>query len=296
MRKLSYMVLAGPTAVGKTDLSIDIAQNLRTEIVGGDAFQLYQGLTILTGKPLPAQLAAVHHHLVGNLPLTERCDAHKYAVLARQTIRELNQRGISPLVVGGTGFYLQALDGAIPQLPPADLGLREELNLLTTPDLLRDLETLDAVASKRIDRQNRRRIIRALEVCLLSGKPFSSFLEKTAPDPTIARILLERPRAVLIDRINRRVDEMFERGVVVEVAAVEAIGSTAAQAIGFQLIRSLLAGAIDISSCREAIKQQTRNYSKRQMTWFRRPTYESVAADSSVDFLISKLRPRGDDL
>jgi tRNA dimethylallyltransferase len=292
MRKLRYMVLAGPTGVGKTDLSIDIAQNLQTEIVGGDAFQLYQGLNILTGKPVSSQLMAVRHHLVGILPLTELCDAHKYAVLARQTIGELNQRGIIPLVVGGTGFYLQALEGAIPQLPPTDLGLRAELDRLSTLDLLRDLERLDTVASNRIDRHNRRRIVRALEVCILSGKPFSSFLEKTVSDPPIARIALERPRAVLIQKINRRVDEMFEREVVAEVAAVEAIGSTASQAIAFQLIRSLLAGAIDISSCREAIKQRTRNYAKRQMTWFCRRPYELVAAESSVDFLIATFRRR----
>jgi tRNA dimethylallyltransferase len=286
------MVLAGPTAVGKTDLSIHIAQHLQTEIVGGDAFQLYQGLDILTGKPTPSQLMAVRHHLVGILPLTELCDAHKYALLARQTIAALNQRGIIPLVVGGTGFYLQALEGGIPPSPPADLRLRTELNRLSTLDLLRDLETRDMAASNQIDRHNRRRIIRALEVCILSGKPFSSFLESLDPDPAIARIVLERPRAALIEKINRRVDEMFECGVVAEVAAVEAIGSTASKAIGFQLIRSLLTGAIDISNCREAIKQQTRNYAKRQMTWFRRQPCALFSAESSVDSLIAIFRRR----
>jgi tRNA dimethylallyltransferase len=260
--------------------------------VGGDAFQLYQGLDILTGKPLPSQLMAVRHHLVGVLPLTELCDAHKYALIGRQTIAALNQREIIPLVVGGTGFYLEALQGGIPQLPPVDLALRADLNSLSTPDLLRDLESRDTVAWNRIDRRNRRRIIRALEVCILSGRPFSSFLERTAPDPAIARIVLERPRALLIEKINRRVEEMFERGVVAEVAAVEAIGSTASQAIGFQLIRSLLARAIDSLTCREAIKQQTRNYAKRQVTWFRRQSYEVVAATHCVDFLISTFRRR----
>jgi len=286
------MVLAGPTAVGKTDLAIRIAQNLQTEIVGGDAFQLYRGLDILTGKPTPLQLAAVRHHLVGILPLAELCDAHKYALLARQTIAALNRRGTIPLVVGGTGFYLQALDGGIPQLPAADLALRAELNRLSTPDLLRDLQTRDTLASSRIDRHNRRRIIRALEVCILSGQPFSSFAKKTAPNPAIVRIVLERPRAVLVEKINQRVEEMFERGVVAEVAAVGAIGLTASKAIGFELIRSLLSGAIDLSRCREAIKQQTRNYAKRQATWFRRQPYELIAAESSLDLLIAAFRRR----
>ena len=290
MGNLRYLVLAGPTAVGKTDLAIRIAQNLKTEIVGADAFQIYQGLNLLTGKPTSSQLKAIHHHLVAVLPLTELCDAHKYALLARQTITALNQRGITPLVVGGTGFYLQALEEGLPPLPPANLELRTELNRLSTEDLLRELTTRDTMASNRIDRSNRRRIIRALEVCLLSGKPFSSFLEKTDPDPAIACIALEESRTVLIPKISQRVDAMFEQGVVAEVAAVEAVGSTASRAIGFQLIRSLLAGDIDFSTCREAIKQQTRNYAKRQMTWFRRLPYQLVPADSSVDFVIATFR------
>jgi tRNA dimethylallyltransferase len=290
MDKLRYLELAGPTAVGKTDLSIRLAQELGTEIVGGDAFQLYNGLDILTGKPAPSQLTAVHHHLIGILPLTELCDAHKYSVLARQAIVTLNQNGISPLVVGGTGFYLQALADGIPQLPAADFTLRTELDGRSTPDLLADLEARDALASSRIDRQNRRRIIRALEVCILSGQPFSSFLQRTVPNSDITRIVLERPREDLIERINRRVDEMFEREVVAEVAAVSEIGATASQAIGFQVIRSFLAGALDISACREAIKQQTRNYAKRQMTWFRRHSYQLVPANSSLDRLITVFR------
>jgi tRNA dimethylallyltransferase len=290
MHKLRYLELAGPTAVGKTDLAIGLAHKLGTEIVGGDAFQLYNGLDILTCKPAPSQLTAVHHHLIGILPLTELCDAHKYSILASQEIVTLNRNGIIPLVVGGTGFYLQSLADGIPQLPAADLTLRAELDARSTPDLLADLETRDALASSRIDRQNRRRIIRALEVCILSGQPFSSFLRRTAPNSDIARIFLERSRGELTERIDRRVDEMFQRGLVAEVAAVSDIGATASQAIGFQLIRSFLAGVLDISACREAIKQQTRNYAKRQMTWFRRRPYQLVPANSSLDPLISTFR------
>jgi tRNA dimethylallyltransferase len=292
MENLQYSVLAGPTAVGKTDLGIRLAQELETEIIGGDAFQVYQGLDLLTGKPTPSQLAAIPHHMVGILPLTELCDAHQYGLRARPTIAALNQSGIIPLVVGGSGFYLRALEDGLPQLPPADLTVRAELDRLPTADLLRDLAIRDRPASNRIDRHNRRRIIRALEVCLLTGKPFSSFSEQSAPNPPIVRIALERPRAALVEKINQRVDEMFERGVVAEVAAVETIGLTASKAIGFQLIRSLLAGTIDYLSCRDAIKRQTRNYAKRQMTWFRQPHYERLPADSSVDFLVATFRKR----
>jgi tRNA dimethylallyltransferase len=255
------MVLAGATGVGKTDFAIRIAQRVGTEIVGADAFQIYRGLDILSGKPTPSQLLAIRHHLIGNLPLTEPCDAQKYAIIARETIARLNQNGIVPLVVGGTGFYLRALESSLPELPSADFSLRAELDQRSTADLL---------------------IIRALEVCVLSGKPFSSFLEEPAPDPAIPRLFLERPRTVLFEKINQRVNQMFAQGVVAEVAAVEAIGPTASQAIGFKLIRSLIAGTIDAHSCRETIQRQTRNYAKRQMTWFRHRPYEITSAESGT--------------
>ena len=274
------MVLAGATGVGKTDVAIRIAQNVRTEIVGADAFQIYQGLDILSCKPTPSQLLAIPHHLISKLPLTEPCDAQKYAVIARATIARLNQNGIVPLVVGGTGFYLRALESSLPELPPADISLRTELDQSSTSDLLRELDARDP--SARIDRHNRRRIIRALEVCILSGKPFSSYLEESAPDPSIPRLFLELPRTVLFEKINLRVDQMFEQGVVAEVAAVAAIGPTASQAIGFKLIRSLIAGTIDAHRCREAIQQQTRNYAKRQMTWFRHQPYEITSVEAGA--------------
>ena len=282
MHGLRYLVLAGPTGVGKTDVAIRIAQSVHTEIVGADAFQIYQGLDILSGKPTPSQLLDVRHHLISELPLTESCDAHRYATLARQAIERLNQAGIVPLVVGGTGFYLLALERSLPLLPAADIPLRTKLDQRSTVELLRELADYDALAWNRIDRHNRRRIIRALEVCILSGRPFSSFLEGTAPESAIPRLVLERPRAILFERINRRVDQMFEHGVIPEVAAVEAIGPTASQAIGFRLIRSLLAGAIDAHSCKEAIQRQTRSYAKRQMTWFRRQPYEVVSAEAGA--------------
>ena len=287
--KLKYLVLAGPTAVGKTEIAIRVAQALGTEIVGCDAFQIYQSLDILTAKPSFSQRTSTRHHLIGVLPLTELCDAHKYALLAGQIVTDLNRNGVVPLVVGGTGFYLQALEGAVPPLPAANSALRQELDRLSTAELLRDLENLDPVTSKRIDRQNRRRIVRALEVCVLSGKPFSASLQRTPTDPPLAAILLDRPRAELVVRIDRRVDAMFEQGVVDEVAAIGPIGSTALQTIGFQPIRSLIAGTLDERSCKELIKKQTRNYAKRQMTWFRRRQCRVIPAESSLDHLTSAL-------
>src|SRR6516165_7299107 len=178
-----YMVLAGATGAGKTDLAIEVAQSLHTEIVGADAFQIYLGLDVLTGKPTPSQLRSIKHHLVSFVPLTDTFDAYRYAALARRTILTLNQRGVIPLVVGGTGFYVQALERPLPSLPSAIHSLRFELEQKSTPTLLEQLAIRDPVAFDRIDRQNRRRVIRALEVCISSGKPFSSFTKGSPPDP-----------------------------------------------------------------------------------------------------------------
>ncbi|HYY29878.1 MAG TPA: tRNA (adenosine(37)-N6)-dimethylallyltransferase MiaA [Chthoniobacterales bacterium] len=290
MPSLQYLVLAGPTAVGKTELSIKIALGLRTEIISCDAYQIYSGLDLLTAKPSHSNLTTVRHHLIGSLPLTEDCDAHKYASFARSIISDLNRRGIIPLVVAGTGFYLEGLEGVLPELPPVDVELRRELNCQPTPGLLRELKLRDPITSVRIDRHNRRRIIRALEVCMLTGKPFSESIERGPTDPPVAAVTLVRLRAELVERIDRRVDEMFEQGVIEEVAAVETIGSTASKAIGFLLIRDLLAGKIDGTACREGIKSQTRSYAKRQMTWFRRKPFSMIEAESSTSRIIELLR------
>jgi tRNA dimethylallyltransferase len=286
-----YMVIAGATGVGKTDLVLELAESLHTEIVGADAFQIYVGLDVLTGKPTPSQLRSIKHHLVGFVPLTDTFDAHRYAAVARHTILMLNQRGIVPLVVGGTGFYVYALERPLPSLPSANHHLRSELEQRSMQALLKELALRDPVAFDRIDRQNRRRVIRALEVCMISGRPFSSFTESAPPDP-VPRVFLERPRDELVQRINRRVEQMFARGVVGEVAAVKHIGSTASQAIGFSLIRLFLAGEISESSCRDLMCKQTRQYAKRQTTWFRRQQYEFTAAESCVERLRATFRCR----
>src|SRR6516225_5263465 len=287
-----YMVVAGPTGVGKTDLALEIAQRLRTEIIGADAFQIYRGLDVLTGKPTPLQLRSIKHHLIGCVPLTEAFDAHQYAALARQAILSLNQRGIIPLVVGGTGFYIQALEKPLPCLPSSSKALRSKFERQSTSALLKELALRDTVAFARIDRQNRRRVIRALEVCLISGRPFSSFAADSPPDPAIPRLFLVRSREALIERIHTRVAQMFAQGVVNEVAAVEKIGPPASKAIGFQLIQSLLAGQIDESTCRRLICEQTRQYAKRQATWFWRQQYEFVPAESFVEYLVATFRRR----
>ena len=288
---MRYLVIAGPTGVGKSEFAIQIALALRTEIVGADAFQIYAGLDLLGGKPSMNQLQQIRHHLIGELPLTGSCDAHRYATLARKKITELNQRSIVPLVVGGTGFYLEALEQELPELPAADPSLRNELEPLPTEALLQQLYQRDPVSWSRIDRSNRRRIIRALEVCMVTGEPFSSFGRDSSKKTAIAKMALERPREELYERINSRVLEMFANGVVEEVAAVTTISPTAEQMIGFRQIRSLLAGEIDEATCIRRIQQLTRNYAKRQMTWFRNRGYEPMDIHTGRSAFIEGLSP-----
>ena len=290
MTSLKYIVLAGPTGVGKTDLAIEIAQKLRVEIVGADAFQIYDGLKVLTAKPSAEQLATIPHHLIGTLPLTETCDAHRYSLLARQVIRTLNERGVTPIVSGGTGFYLDALAGTLPDVPPADPVIRRELERLSIEKLLEKLQNHDPVAWKRIDRSNRRRVVRALEICLITKKPFSSFLRTTPLVSPSPRFWLERPRTELYERIDRRVDQMFEFGVVAEVATISEISITASQAIGFRQIRAFLDKKLSDQDCRDSIKRLIRNYSKRQVTWFRYHGYQPISADVATDQILTLIR------
>jgi len=268
------LFIAGPTAVGKTEIALAVAEACQGEIVGADAFQVYKGLDLLTAKPSPEELARVPHHLVGLFPLNEPFNVARYLEAALSAIDNIKKRGKTPVIVGGTGLYIRSLTRGLAETPPSDEALRANLSATPLAELLDRLETLDPVAAAAIDRQNPRRVIRALEVCLLTGKPFSSFRQEWEETPHYAGVLLERERTELYERIDRRTVAMFEQGVVDEVrAAMEAgVSETAEQVIGWREIGALLRGEISEAECIAAIQQATRKYAKRQLTWFRRET------------------------
>jgi len=274
--------IVGPTAVGKSEIAAEIASQLDAEIVSADAFQLYRGLDLLSAKPADAILARVPHHLLSAMLLSDEMNVEKFRAAAIETIKRIHGRKKQVIVVGGSGLYVKALTHGLSRLPAADPTLRAELNALSLDELQQQLGSLDPAAASQIDLKNRRRVTRAVEICLLAGKPMSKLRDEAgavAPVSTRDRsdnlstrtygVFVLRDRADLYRRINRRVEIMFSKGVVEEVRDLGEIGSTAEKMLGLPQIRALLAGETGEGECIAMIQQATRRYAKRQMTWFR---------------------------
>jgi tRNA dimethylallyltransferase len=267
--------VCGPTAAGKSVCALDLANQLDGEIVNADACQLYQGVGILTAAPGPDDRTRARHHLFGVLDPAEPIDAFRFRELALPVLAEISGRGKTPVVVGGSGLYLKFLTHGPAVLPPADLELRRKLDSRPLDDLLAELRALDPAEAARIDPANRRYVARALEICLLTGRPASQLRDQwqtttARVQPTLRGVLLCRPRADLHQRIAARTRAMLAGGAVAEVARIPHPAPTLARAIGFREIRSLLAGSIDLAACESLINAATRQYAKRQETWFRR--------------------------
>ena len=281
MRRTFFIV--GPTATGKSELAADVAREIGAEIVSADAFQIYRGLNLLTATPDVSTLAKAPHHLIGSTSLHEEMNAEKYRGAASRVIDEIHSRGNLAIVVGGSGLYIKALTHGLAAVPGSDPKLREKLNAMSFDELHAQLIKLDPGAARTIDMNNRRRVIRALEICLLTGQPISAQrkewtvaagADRGEPGSTIPAtgVVGFRDREELYARINRRVERMFEDGVIEEVRAAGEVSTTASQMIGFREIRQLLNGEMSITQCVAAIQQATRRYAKRQLTWFRRQT------------------------
>jgi tRNA dimethylallyltransferase len=296
--------IVGPTATGKSELAADVAHEMGAEIVSADAFQIYHGLNLLTAKPEAETLAKAPHHLIGTTPLGQEMNVEKFRRAAEDVIDQINCRGRAAIIVGGSGLYIKALTHGLVPLPASDPKLRDKLKAMSWDELRSKLVEFDPEAARKIDMQNPRRVIRALEICLLTGKPTSAVVAGGAdpgrpgsPMPATG-VFVFRDRDELYERINRRVEAMFERGVIEEVQAVGAISSTASQMIGLREIRELLAGKISISQCVAAIQQATRRYAKRQLTWFRRQTnfeplnLSLLSHNEAVKWILLRARPQ----
>lgn len=299
---LSPVLIAGPTASGKSDVAVCLAELIGGEVVSVDSMQVYRRLDLGTAKPTPAMRERVPHHLVDVLDLTEAFDAARFVRLAGEAVAGIQSRGKVPILCGGTGLYLNAWLNGLGDAPPPDPVLRAELEAMPTPVLLDELARRDWQTFDEIDVQNRRRVVRAVEVIRLTGKPFS--VQRAAwPDraPAVAgrSFGLERSREELVRRIEDRVDGMFAAGLVDETRRLLPEGlagnRTAAQAIGYRQVMEHLAGERGLRETVEWVKARTRQYAKRQSTWFRQQLdleWVSVGGGTSAEEVAMGLRGR----
>lgn len=274
----SPIFLAGPTAVGKSEIALLLAEKIGGEIISADSMQVYRGLDIGTAKPSPAERARVPHHLVDVCDLTEAFDAAQFIRHAQQAVQSIQSRDKIPIFCGGTGLYFKAYVSGLGEAPATNPELRAELEAASFEALLQELRERDPVAYEQIDKQNPRRVIRAVEVIRLTGKKFS---EQRAEWKTPSAVpnkeksfCFNRPAADLHARINTRVDAMFARGLVEETRALLQHGlaenKTAMQAIGYRQVVEYLRDEHSLTETIELVKIRTRQFAKRQLTWFRR--------------------------
>jgi tRNA dimethylallyltransferase len=267
--------ICGPTASGKTALAIETALQLDGEIVNADAFQLYRGLEIVSAAPSEEEKQRVPHHLYGVLDPAHAADAGSYMRMAKPVIEEIQNRGRTPVITGGSGLYLKFLTHGPAPLPEGNPELRAELDARPLDDLVSQLQSLDPLEASRTALQNRRYVSRALEICLLTGQKASDLRDQWEQQTreissNLRGLVILRTREELHARIARRTRMMLEGGAIEEVAALKQASTNLSKAIGFREIRSLLAGEIDRPTCEELINAATRQYAKRQETWFKR--------------------------
>jgi len=260
-----------------------MAEKLDGEIVNADAFQLYRGLELISAAPSEAEMDLVPHHLYGVLDPAAAADAGSFLRLARPVIDAIQARGKTPVVTGGSGLYLKFLTHEPAPLPTADATLRAQLDARPLADLVADLESLDPVEAARTALKNRRFVSRALEICLLSGHKASALRDRwEAQTAQLASRLrgyvIQRSRPDLHSRIARRTRAMLEGGAIAEVAALTNASANCEKAIGVREIRALLAGEITRATCEDRINAATRQYAKRQESWFRRELWLQAVA------------------
>ena len=276
---MKVVVICGATATGKSDIAIEVAQSIGAEIINADSMQLYKGMDIGTAKLSIEERGGIPHHLLDILSVREDSTVAWYQELARKTISEIHGRNKHAVIVGGTGLYIKAIldDLNFPDTDPAIRArLESEALEFGTDSLFARLQVEDPAAALAIDRANTRRVIRALEVIEITGKPFTANLprEDSSRYPDAMQFGLVMEREHLRERIDQRVDRMWEKGFVAEVDKLieDGIleGSTAQRAIGYSSLIAVRAGTVSELEAKEETKRATRQYARRQETWFSR--------------------------
>lgn len=273
----TLMVIVGPTAIGKTALSIELAKYFRTEIISADSRQFFKEMSIGTAKPSPEELAEVPHHFINSHSITTLFSTGDFETASLQLIETLFQKHDVLIMAGGSGLYIDAICKGLDDLPEIDLNIREQLNHQLASEgidvIRKQLRERDPEYFARVDQFNPQRMIRGLEMVLSTGQKLSSFLTAKAKKRpfNIIKIGLNTDRELLYDRINRRVDLMMEAGLLEEVQSLLPYRSyNALNTVGYSELFDHLDGKTDLSSAIAMIKQNTRRFAKRQLTWFRR--------------------------
>ncbi|MBP9081126.1 MAG: tRNA (adenosine(37)-N6)-dimethylallyltransferase MiaA [Flavobacteriales bacterium] len=287
----TLIVIGGPTASGKTHAAATLAKHFSTEVLSGDSRQFYRAMRIGTARPAEKELLGVEHHFLGHLGLEETWSAGEFARKAEPILQGLLAKHGVAVLVGGSGLYLDALCNGLDPMPMVDHAVRTRLQQRFQqhglPPLLVELDRLDPGISKVIDRQNPQRVIRALEVCLVSGKPFS--MQHHGPrqrkDLRVVRIALEVPREELYAHIDARVDRMIADGLEAEARSLLPFHAlNALRTVGYREFFEHFDGRLSREETIALIKQHTRNYAKRQMTWLRRePDWQWLAPARTGD-------------
>jgi tRNA dimethylallyltransferase len=305
--------IAGPTAVGKSAIALALAEKIGGEIISADSMQVYRGLDVGTAKPTADERKRIPHHLIDVCDLTEAFDAAQFIRLAQKAVSEIQSRHRTPIFCGGTGLYFKAFISGLGDAPPSDEKLRAELEAASFESLLAELRERDPEAFEKIDKQNPRRVIRAVEVIRLTGKKFSEQRAEWKPSSLVAPKLSDeggnlhppsshffcftRPAADVHTRINTRVDEMFAHGLVNETSDLLKHGLAenkfAMQAIGYRQVVEHLRGERSLAETIELVKTKTRQFAKRQLTWFRRHgdcEWIELKPGDSVESAMAKLQ------
>ena len=261
--------IAGPTASGKSAVAMKVAEQIQGEIISVDSMQVYRGLDIGTAKPSAAEQAAIPHHLIDCVELEEPYDVARFVREAIEAERQIER----PIFCGGTGLYFQAWLEGLGETPQADAALRTAIEAMSHEEQLTELKAADSVTFERIDQQNPRRIVRALEVIRLTGKPFSEQRAEWQNTVPANFFLIDRERDDLRTRIEARVDGMFAAGLVEETCSLRVAlegNRVAQQALGYRQVIGHLRGEQDLPDTIALVKSRTWQFARRQMTWFRR--------------------------
>ena len=267
--------LTGATASGKSALALRLAKRLGGEIISVDSMQVYRGLDIGTAKPSAAEQVEVPHHLIDVAGLDEAFDAAQFVRLAKQTQEGIVQRGCRPIFCGGTGLYFRAMIEGLGESPPGDEALRESLTALPLKELVSELTAKDPQAAEQVDLQNPRRVVRAVEVIRLTGRPYSEQRTGWNESSQTAEnfFCVQREVDELNQRIHSRVDAMFELGLVEETKRLAKRGlrenRNACQALGYRQVLSHIDGTLGFEETIQQVKTKTRQFAKRQRSWFR---------------------------